>query len=82
MPYDTAVHLWHDQTEATDGNRSEQREGWPASKDGKNPQPRWKELQRNAKEKSDKNLNREHRNNANDIRGASSKNGKLEAMNG
>ena len=30
MPYETQVHLIHDQTEATDGRRGEQREGWPA----------------------------------------------------
>lgn len=34
MPYDTKVHLFHDQTEETDGDRSAQREGWPA---GDNP---------------------------------------------
>lgn len=30
MPYPTQVMLFHDQTEATDGNRERQREGWPA----------------------------------------------------
>ena len=30
MPYPTQVHLFHDQTEETDGNRRAQREGWPA----------------------------------------------------
>ena len=30
MPYDTSVQLWHDQTDENDGNRSQQREGWPA----------------------------------------------------
>ncbi len=30
MPYETRVHLLHDQTEAGDGDRSQQREGWPA----------------------------------------------------
>ncbi len=30
MPYPTNVVLFHDQTEETDGNRSKQREGWPA----------------------------------------------------
>ena len=30
MPYPTQVHLFHDQTEEHDGNRSRQREGWPA----------------------------------------------------
>lgn len=32
MPYPTQVHLFHDQTEETDGDRSMQREGWPAGK--------------------------------------------------
>ena len=32
MPYPTQVHLFHDQTEETDGNRKLQREGWPAGK--------------------------------------------------
>ncbi len=40
MPYNTEVHLFHDQTEATEGIRSQQREGWPAPKDGET-QPRW-----------------------------------------
>ncbi len=35
--------LLHDQTEATDGERSRQREGWPAR--GKDPTPRWRVLQ-------------------------------------
>lgn len=30
MPYPTRVVLFHDQTEEVDGNRSKQREGWPA----------------------------------------------------
>ncbi|KIN75247.1 MscS Mechanosensitive ion channel [Sulfitobacter noctilucae] len=30
MPYPTQVHLFHDQTEETDGDRAKQREGWPA----------------------------------------------------
>ncbi len=34
MPYPTNVVLFHNQTEATDGDRTEQREGWPA---GDNP---------------------------------------------
>jgi small-conductance mechanosensitive channel len=41
MPYDTKVHLFHDQTEETDGDRTAQREGWPQDKEGKNPRPRW-----------------------------------------
>lgn len=40
MPYNTEVHLFHDQTESTEGNRAEQREGWPV-RDGKPTQPRW-----------------------------------------
>ncbi|WGI20377.1 mechanosensitive ion channel family protein [Amylibacter sp. IMCC11727] len=39
MPYPTQVHLFHDQTEETDGDRSKQREGWPAGK-GDVPKPR------------------------------------------
>ena len=42
MPYNTQVHLFHDQTEETDGDRTAQREGWPAPKEGSAPQPRWK----------------------------------------
>lgn len=30
LPYPTRQILFHDQTEATDGNRRQQREGWPA----------------------------------------------------
>ncbi len=30
MPFPTQVHLFHDQTEETDGRRDRQREGWPA----------------------------------------------------
>ncbi len=36
LPYPTQVVLFHDQTEATDGDRTRQREGWPA---GSNPPP-------------------------------------------
>ena len=39
MPYETQVHLLHDQTEETDGRRGEQREGWPAQ--GNNPPSRF-----------------------------------------
>lgn len=50
MPYDTKVHLIHDQTEETDGDRENQREGWPAKKKGENPKPKWKkELEEKAK---------------------------------
>ncbi len=41
MPYDTKVHLFHDQTETSDGDRGAQREGWPAPDHG-STQPRWK----------------------------------------
>lgn len=40
MPYPTRVMLFHDQTEASDGDRSRQREGWPADPEGHNPEPR------------------------------------------
>lgn len=39
MPYETQVHLFHDQTEESDGDRSSQREGWPDDSDGTTP--RW-----------------------------------------
>ncbi|NJK75901.1 MAG: mechanosensitive ion channel family protein [Microcoleus sp. SU_5_6] len=39
FPYPTRQILFHDQTEETDGDRSRQREGWPAGK-GEVPQPR------------------------------------------
>lgn len=42
MPYDTKVHLFHDQTEETDGDRAGQREGWPVPKGGEAPKPRYK----------------------------------------
>ncbi len=39
LPFPTQVVLFHDQTEETDGDRTRQREGWPA---GKNPpKPRY-----------------------------------------
>ena len=41
LPYETRVHLFHDQTEAVDGIRGEQREGWPAPREGRT-EPRWK----------------------------------------
>ncbi|MEM8754957.1 MAG: mechanosensitive ion channel family protein [Pseudomonadota bacterium] len=37
MPYDTQVHLFHDQTEETDGDRTRQREGWPAGESPPRP---------------------------------------------
>lgn len=39
LPFPTQQILFHDQTEATDGDRSHQREGWP-SRNGEDPQPR------------------------------------------
>jgi len=55
MPYDTKVHLFHDQTEETDGDRGNQREGWPGNKEKENPKPKWrKELEE--KDKLDKEL--------------------------
>ncbi len=39
LPYPTQQMLFHDQTEATDGDRTRQREGWPA-RPGGNPAPR------------------------------------------
>jgi len=51
MPYDTKVHLFHDQTEETDGDREGQREGWPAPKEGDNPKPRYKVIQEAEKPK-------------------------------
>lgn len=41
MPFETRVHLFHDQTEEHDGDRSAQREGWPAPDEG-TPRPRWR----------------------------------------
>ncbi len=39
LPFPTQQILFHDQTEETDGDRSRQREGWPAGKE-EAPQPR------------------------------------------
>jgi small conductance mechanosensitive channel len=39
LPFPTQVVLFHDQTEETDGDRTRQREGWPAAAD-RNPAPR------------------------------------------
>lgn len=39
LPYPTTQILFHDQTEETDGDRSRQREGWPAGK-AEVPKPR------------------------------------------
>ncbi len=40
LPFPTQQVLLHDQTEATDGDRTRQREGWPARSRGTNPRPR------------------------------------------
>jgi len=42
MPYETKVLLNHDQTDAADGDRSKQREGWPEGKDEESATPAWK----------------------------------------
>ncbi|TLM77830.1 mechanosensitive ion channel family protein [Microbulbifer harenosus] len=42
MPFETQVHLFHDQTDESDGERGVQREGWPANRAEKPPRPRWK----------------------------------------
>ena len=39
LPFPTQQILFHDQTESTDGDRTNQREGWPVAK-GDNPKPR------------------------------------------
>lgn len=40
FPFPTRTLLFHDQTEETDGDRTRQREGWPAGKHP--PKPRWR----------------------------------------
>lgn len=39
MPFETQVHLLHDQTDEADGRRGEQREGWPARAGERAPRP-------------------------------------------
>ena len=39
LPFPTQQILFHDRTESTDGDRANQREGWPVAK-GDNPKPR------------------------------------------
>lgn len=46
LPYPTQQILFHDQTEATDGDRARQREGWPARGRGRDPEPRWRARER------------------------------------
>ncbi|TXH70443.1 MAG: mechanosensitive ion channel family protein [Thiothrix sp.] len=50
MPFPTRQILFHDQTESTDGNRAQQREGWPARTE--NPLSR-QELQCQAQQATD-----------------------------
>ncbi|MDJ0389900.1 mechanosensitive ion channel family protein [Roseomonas sp. E05] len=45
MPFETQVHLLHDQTDELDGRRGKQREGWPAPR-GAAPRPRFEALSR------------------------------------
>ncbi len=52
MPYHTRVHLFHDQTEADEGNRSKQREGWPVDPGGSTTEPRWRAKAALAEEKA------------------------------
>lgn len=40
LPYETQMHLWHDQTEETDGDRRKQREGWTVAEDDAREVPR------------------------------------------
>ncbi|WP_231757642.1 mechanosensitive ion channel family protein [Microbulbifer elongatus] len=40
MPFETQVHLFHDQTDESDGQRGVQREGWPAGKRTADPSNR------------------------------------------
>lgn len=54
MPYPTQVHLFHDQTEETDGDRRTQREGWPAGQ-GDVPRPARKAAQEAEAGNSDQN---------------------------
>ncbi|NND96148.1 MAG: mechanosensitive ion channel family protein [Pirellulaceae bacterium] len=42
MPYPTSVVLLHDQTEATDGDRTKQREGWPAGENPPQSRAQWR----------------------------------------
>ena len=46
LPYPTSQVLFHDQTEETDGDRSRQREGWPANRNP--PRARWQVMREKA----------------------------------
>ena len=48
LPYPTSQVLFHDQTEETDGDRTRQREGWPAGESP--PRARWQVLRRRMRE--------------------------------
>ncbi|MGX9983078.1 mechanosensitive ion channel family protein [Methylobacterium fujisawaense] len=47
LPYPTSQVLFHDQTEAADGDRTRQREGWPVGNDP--PRARWRVLREDGK---------------------------------
>ncbi len=51
LPFPTTQVLFHDQTEAADGDRSRQREGWPARGRGDDPAPRWHILRDGAEDR-------------------------------
>ena len=53
MPYETQVHLFHDQTETVDGRRGEQREGWPSGPNGERPDSRQDVAREDAKKDAD-----------------------------
>ncbi|WP_299593822.1 mechanosensitive ion channel family protein [uncultured Microbulbifer sp.] len=58
MPFETQVHLFHDQSDESDGERGVQREGWPAGpaeKAEKLPRSRWKAVEQSLKKPHDKN---------------------------
>lgn len=48
LPFPTQIMLFHDQTEATDGNRNRQREGWPGGNDV--PPPRLRNPERDTRD--------------------------------
>ena len=59
LPFPTQQILFHDQTEETDGDRTRQREGWPANQ-GNNPRPRkisssLQQLEKNGRDKGNRN---------------------------
>lgn len=55
MPYHTHIQLFHNQTEDTDGDRSQQREGWPLNQKDKSTKPQWQaEIELKAERNIDK----------------------------